>query len=426
MKWLTACGAAAILSSCATTSVATTPAATSAAPSVARTDHADWQTDHDDPLADRMRGFATRLAGYNWLPTNEQARGFLVVGNGVTLPVDVPSGECRAWTIIGTAGIRDIDTTLFVPNGDLLAEDVEEDAHPTVVACANETPLHFYVVARAYAGAGAYLMASFQGAPSSLSAVAQALGGKPGIAGADEAETIVDARIRELAEGISRRGFTQAPDEAYHVRVDEHQSVRSPLVVRAGRCYTAGAFADRSQHDLNLRVLDAEAREVARESSASADSILQFCPENAGNWALEITSNSGNGEAAVEIFSGTEEAVGGNGGLWLGVRDRDVAASSDDAISGERSRLAAGGVVEKNITQLSACDVVTAQPGRGLGRLRIEARRTDSNALEVAEAQDATTAARLRICAPARTRWTVVIVAQLGEGVIGFKHEADH
>lgn len=393
------------------------------APQTRVTAESDWQRAPNDPLAERMRESAMRLAQGGWQPSSAAARGFIVVGTAVTLPVEVPENSCVAWLSVGSTGIRDLDATLFDEDGNTVAEDVEEDAHPTIAACATDSPKRYYVVLRAYAGAGAYLMASFHGAPATLAALGQILGGKPGIASAAETENAVDGRVRLFAEGVARRSFANDSD-SYRIAVSPGTWVRSNFRVETAHCYTVGAFADGDVASAQLRVLDPSGRIIARDESASLDAAAQFCAPREGSYSIEVTSARGAGGVVVASFSATEADIGGTGALWLGVRTvEDISSRSLTPVDGALHTLRAGGVGEHTVTTApSRCSKVEVTPGAGLGRFSIEARNLRTNQLVRTQSSGSNEGAQIELCTPSEaSEWRVLVSAHVGSGNYALK-----
>lgn len=382
-----------------------------------------WQNAPNDPLAERMRESAARLTQGGWQAGSAAARGFIVVGTAVTLPVEVPENSCVAWLSVGSTGIRDLDATLFDEDGNTVAEDVEEDAHPTIAACATDKPMRYYAVLRAYAGAGAYLMASFRGSQGTLASLGQILGGKPGIASTAETPNAVDGRVRRFAEGVARRSFTNDGD-SYRIAVSPWTWVRSNIRVETAHCYTVGAFADGDVASAQLRVLDPSGRVIARDESASLDAAAQFCASREGSYAVEVTSARGAGGIVIASFSATEADIGGTGALWLGVRTvEDISRRSLTPADGAVHTIRAGGVGEHAVTTTtSRCSKVEITPGVGLGRFSIEARNLRTNELVRAQSAGSDEGAQIELCTPSEaSEWHVLVSAHVGSGNYALK-----
>lgn len=350
---------------------------------------AAWMAESDDPLATEMRGIADRMraAGLGVGPI--EGEGFLTTGEQRTEAIEVPAGTCATIVAVAARGIRDLDATLFAPSGDVLAEDIEPDAHPTIQVCAGEQARRLYYGLHAYDGAGSYLFASFVGDRSSFGAAARIVGGRPGVVSDGRGRGDQDVRLRELTQGVSRRGFRPHGDPVA-VPLAPDQRVRLPLEVERGHCYTVAALSVPGLEDVDVRVLDELDRELATDDAASADAVAQLCTDRDAHLAVEVHAAAGRGEARVAFFEAGDASVGGTSGLWLGERtDTRVArATLDGTVEAElraaralgwRSpaqrgggRLVAGEAVEHPVRIAGGgCTRIVASGGRGIGKLRL-------------------------------------------------------
>ena len=126
-------------------------------------------------------------------------------------------------------------------------------------------------------------------------------------------------RLVDFREGLIRRGFAPL-DRPLDIPLAESQRMRVALPVEAGHCYTVGSFAREGLVEVNLRVLDDEGSEVARDETVGSDSSLQFCADRPGQYAAELISRDGLGVATLLLFRAPAAVVGGPTGLWLGER----------------------------------------------------------------------------------------------------------
>ena len=393
---------------------------------------ASWRT-ADDALAKRMRGLGERMEAAGLVVAEIEGRGFLASRGASNTSLWIPAGRCFTIVAIASRGVRDIDATLYTPDGDVLAEDAQPDAHPTMQVCGGATGRRLYYHLQVYDGAGAYLFASFEGDRTSFGPAARVVGGRPGvasdtIAGAPEE----DERLHEFAGGASRRGFDPVGEpEAFPLAPD--QRVRVPLPAEAAHCYTAAAFSDERLEDVDLRVFDDLGREVARDVSPRADAAVQFCTPRDGDYAVEVHARRGAGEASLAMFSGPASTVGGASGLWLGERVEALAsrapleerlraedARADDEGYGAGATVAGGRLLPAEATRhravLSAgrCARIVALGGAGVTALTLRVRSVDGQALAAGQGAAGRTA--LHVCPAERTAVTVDVVAHAGSG----------
>jgi hypothetical protein len=391
-----------------------------------------WMHAEDDPLAARMREIARRMGEAGLEAGEPSGKGFLTARAEATEPLEVPAGRCATIVAITARGIRDLDATLYAPTGDVLAEDVEPDAHPTIQVCAGEAPRRLYYALVAYDGAGTFAYVSFLGDRSSLDRAAEVVGGQPGVVSDDDQGSEEDVRLREITAGVRRRGF-RPEGTPMSVPIAEGQRVRVPLHTEPARCYTVVSLAGPNVRDLNLLVVDELGVEVARDVSSSKDATVQLCADREADFAAEVHAAGGAGEARVAIFAGAEREVGSTSGLWLG--ERSAGARSplplEDAVradlDGARAvgwadprRTAAGSLVGgqavAHALALAAnrCTLLVATGGRGVGRLHL--RVVDENGRALAVRGGHAPSATARVCTEESTRVSAQVVARRGEG----------
>ena len=241
--------------------------------------------------------------------------------------------------------MRDLDATLYAPSGDVLAQDTAEDAHPTLQLCApGAVARRAYVFVRAYNGTGAYLLATFRSLPAALPALAQLVGGTPGVASDNPAAVADDDRLRDFALGASSRGFASRGAPRV-VPLAATQTVRIPLSLAAAECVSVIALAESGLEDVDAQLLDADGTELARDVGTGPDATLQYCADTAAERSLALTAVRGQGSARVAVFAGPATRVGGTSGLWLGQRDANFVSARplDVGIAAARAHAPADG-----------------------------------------------------------------------------------
>lgn len=391
-----------------------------------------WQ-DEADPIASRMREIDAQMRQAGLTAGAVHGRGFLAHRATETLPLELPAGRC--WTIaaITTSGIDDLDAVLYAPSGDVLAEDIEPDAHPSIQVCGGPDGRRAYYHLQAYAGSGVYLFATFESEDrAGFEPAARILGGRPGVVAEDAQGAEQDSRLREHTSGLVRRGFRPvSPPEPVPLGLD--QRVRVPLVVERGDCYSAAAFAGEGLSDVDLVVLDEAGGEIARDVGPTRDPAAQFCAEAGGDFAVELHAVSGRGAARLALYHAPGSVVGGTSGLWRGIRreqqtvaldlpgavERDLATARRTGwAGGSRTAdgvLARGEAVAHEVTLPGGrCTrlLVTGGPGIGWLWLRLIDGAGDDLVAPVAGAGSAAIGA----CPDRTTRAELQIVSRGGSG----------
>jgi hypothetical protein len=391
-------------------------------------------------IARRLEQLRTLLEARGARYEGVAAGGFITHGTAVTTSFDVRAGRCVSIVALSSAGISDLDAHLFAPDGEMLAEDVEEDNHPTVQLCAVE-PRRVYHVLEAYAGQGAYVIAAFATDRRGLETVAQAVGGRPGTA-ASASATASDAerRLTELRDGIARRGFTPSAD-VQRAPFAAAGALRFPVAVTPDRCYTFAAFAEGAITDADLGVYDADGEEIARDVRPERDAFVQLCPASAGTLALEVRARPGPGVVVVQAFAADAASLGGANTLWLGERTAWGASATPlaQALEATQRGLATQGYTPATrATTLTfgsgesreerynhagaangACVVVAAVAGRGLGRLGTLV--YDASGDLVARGAARGPASVAVVCSHARESLVVRVRAEVGSGEVGYQ-----
>jgi len=416
----------ALLAACGGTSAPLTPSTGAATQSAS--------TSSPDALDARLAELTTRLRRSGVALSGTPTRGFLAGGESATVRVVAPAGSCATITTLASAGVRDLDATLFAPSGEVLAEDVAEDAHPTVQLCAaaNEAR-RGYVVVRAYSGAGAYFVATFVGPQAALAPVAVAIGGTPGLASNSVTEVADDARLRDHTLGASRRGFS-ARGEPRRVPLATGQTVWIPLPVSAAECVSVLALAERGLEDVDAQLLDADGTEITRDVGTGRDASVQHCAERAAELVLVLTAKRGQGSARVAVFAGPVTRVGGASGLWLGqpAADRTATRTVDASLADARARATAAnfavrgrplrttvgrGGAERTSARLAAntCTRFELSAGPGIARPYLLV-SVDGAPLTEHESRGEAQPAIAHVCTRAALDVDLAIVARSGNG----------
>jgi hypothetical protein len=303
-------------------------------------------------------------------PARAEHAGFLVAGEPTSFAVDVPPGLCATVVTVASGGLRDLDATLFDPDGSLLAEDVEADAHPTLQLCAAHAPRRAYVVLRAYAGAGAYVARVIPSRRAALSVIAAAVGGRPGVAPDAPPESGTGLGMHDVAavlarvdRAMRRRGFG-AHAEIFDLALDARRETWVPVEVPAGRCVSvvvaivedsveagrASSDAGRERRAIaaSVTLVDDAGIPRARATTFEGAQVVQDCPGRAGRHAVILQSARAQ-LLRIAVYFGDVARVGGTSGLFAGERAYDEVARRplDEAVAATRREAAAAGFVRR-------------------------------------------------------------------------------
>jgi hypothetical protein len=391
-----------------------------------------WRSDVEHPLAEDMRELAGQMRKEGLEVGGLEGRGFLAMRQSATFRLRIPASRCLTVVALTSSGLSDLDATLYTPGGDVLAEDVQPDAHPTVQVCGGEQGRRLYYHVRAYEGAGAYLFAAFEGDRSSFEAAARVIGGRPGVAASHGTAASADPQVRELAGGLQRRGFERLGDPQ-DVPLSEGQHVRIPLKVEASHCYTVGAFGHGSISELHVQVFDELGEEVARDMSGGAEAAAQLCTERKASYSVELHAVAGKGHARVALFEGGASAVGGRSGLWLGQHraalrsetplgqtlERELGTARELGYGKARERVRgelhpSEAVAHRFEVAKGHCTMVLVTGGKGIGRLVLRVLAAEGTVLGTRDATEPRAAVRL--CAGDGKAVRAQVIARGGGG----------
>ncbi|MFO0561410.1 MAG: hypothetical protein U0269_25555 [Polyangiales bacterium] len=382
-------------------------------------------------LAQRVEAIVRGAAPSGARFTRYVAAGFLTERQSVTHAIDVPRGTCVSIVAYASPAITDLDARVYDGDGELLVEDVEPDAHPTVQLCGDEARRVFHV-AQAFEGEGAYAIAMFTGDRRAMDAIARVVGGRPGTAISTRNEaSSAERRTSELRASLQRRGFAPIGDAA-RVTFANNGAVNVPLSVSSDRCYTFAAIADEGGASADLRVFDSDDELLAFDTNAERDALVQLCPSTSGPLRLEVRGAQA-GAAVVSSFAADAASFGGSNTLWLGDRTSIAVSPAplDARLASLRARWLSAGYVapaaptvhsfaagESRETSLSLepgrCSLVAAVAGRGVGRLNLSI--FDDAGTQLARGPFFDGSATTVLCPPARERVLVRQRIEVGSG----------
>lgn len=391
----------------------------------------DWRNAEDE-LSLRMRKLAAELEPRGLRPTPPELRDFVAPGDRRTRRLTVAPRACLTLVTIATRAVHDIDAALYTPEGDLLTADTQPDAHPTIQVCAGDVTRNLYYAVHVYEGAGSLLMVPFVSDRPSLERAASILASRPAVADLSGGATGGVQLIASFADGLRRRGF-EASEAPVQLSLSAEQQVRVGFQVAAGYCYTAAGFVMSGETSLQLRVVDDEGQEVARDSGKAETAVAQFCARHPGQYAAELQGGEEGGTVVVAFYRASDAEVGGQSGLWLG--DRPLAKPSTLPLSEALSRTEAsartdgyrlatpareGRVERGEATSVpvelrgKTCTRIHAVGGRGVREL--ELRVADAEGATLAEARGDALGTYAHVCTEKPQHAVVEVHARAGYG----------
>jgi len=382
-------------------------------------------------IAQRIEAIVRSAAPSGARFTRYVAAGFLTERQSVTHAIDVPQGTCVSIVAYGSPSITDLDARVYDGEGELIVEDVEPDAHPTVQLCGDE-PRRVFHVTQAFEGEGAYAIAMFTGDRHAMDAIARIVGGRPGTAISTRNDaSSAERRTSELRASLQRRGFVAIGDTV-RLSFASHGAITVPLSVSADRCYTFAAIADDGGASADVRVFDSDDELLAFDTSVERDAIVQLCPSASGPVRLEVRSAQA-GSVLVSTFAADAASLGGSNTLWLGdrtsvtvspvpldtriasLRTRWLAAGFNAPATPSVHAFAAGESRESSITlEAGRCSLIASVAGRGVGRINLAI--FDDAGTQIARGVYFDGCATTVLCSPARERVYVRQRVEVGSG----------
>jgi hypothetical protein len=209
--------------------------------------------------------------------------------------------------------------------------------------------------------------------------------------------------------------------------------MRVAVGVESGQCYTAAGFALQGVQNVDLRVLDDEGAEVARDESGEEDASTQFCATRKAEFAAEIYGARETGTALLLLFHADAARLGGQSGLWLGERPLTAASTTllSDALvevtrratqdgfkalgASLQGRLAPGEAISHTVAlSPKRCARIQAVGGPGVRRLELVAKDAAGQTLAAAEGMAEST--YVHVCGTAAREVELQLRASEGAG----------
>jgi hypothetical protein len=244
--------------------------------------------------------FSARASRVGAGATSIAASGEVVENGWVGAFVDVPRDDCLLGYARAAPSVDDVDVAVYSDEGTALAVDEGRDVHPTVLLCTPH-PDRVYLVAHVVEGEGLVAVGAQLVPRDRAEIVARALGARGGQTGGPRPASAwpgLDETIRahRLELGGSWEEFKRVA-----LPVDARLATTVSFPVDPDQCVDALVVADEGVSQLDVEVLDARGRVVARTRSAEGPSTLTVCSPVEMAGALSIRPHSGLGLAAVVL-----------------------------------------------------------------------------------------------------------------------------
>lgn len=246
------------------------------------------------------------------------ARLFILEGEGVEVPIDLPTDHCTTFVAVSGSSVVDLRITLYDADGDEVARDDEHAegglvhvcpplpvAVPRSGALPTETATAAYhLVFESREGSGALVAAGF----------GSERGGTEGFAGLFAGLLSPRVPMREVEEHLARtraamraRGLLPVGPPVL-ATVAEGEEVRRTFVLEADRCYAVTARGAEGLSDVDVFVYDPAGAEVARDLGGDAEPSLELCTTEGGPYSVQARAFEGAGALGLMVLQGAPGA----------------------------------------------------------------------------------------------------------------------
>jgi len=218
-------------------------------------------------------------------------------GERVGAFVEVPKDACLLAYARSSASLEDIDLAAFAEEGNPIAVDEGPDPKPTLLICPPH-PDRVYVAAHAAAGEGLCVIAAQLVPRDRADIVGRAVNAHGAAPKSPETWPGLDDHVRTHRGAI---GGTWEEQRRVAVAVDSRAPSSVALTIQEGGCVDALVVPDDDVAVLDVDVLDADGRLVARAKDTSAVRSITVCSQIAVAGTLQIRPHVGRGLVAVVI-----------------------------------------------------------------------------------------------------------------------------
>jgi hypothetical protein len=218
--------------------------------------------------------------------------------------VEVPLDACLLAYGRASASLEDIDIAAFAEEGNPVAVDEGPDPKPTIMLCPPH-PGRVYVAAHAASGEGLCVVGAQLVPRDRAPAIGRAVGARGSAGGAPrtpEAWPGLDDAVRAHRAVV---GGTWAEQRRVAIAVDTRAVSAVAFAVDEGGCTDALVVPDDAVAVVDVDVLDAEGRLVARAKDGGPARSVTVCSPVAMSGSVQVRPHVGRGLAAVVVAKTT-------------------------------------------------------------------------------------------------------------------------
>jgi hypothetical protein len=246
------------------------------------------------PLLGDLPSRASRLGAG---PLAIVASGMMTEGERLGAFVEVPKDACLLAYGRASPSLEDIDLAAFAEEGNPVAVDETSDPRPTLLLCPPH-PDRVYVAAHAAAGEGLCVIGAQLVPRERAAEVGRAVGAHGSTPRTPEVWPGLEDQVR-----THRRAIGGAWDEQRRVAVAADARAVSAVAfnVEEGGCSDALVVPDEDVAIVDVDVLDAEGRIVARAKESGTVRSVTLCSPLAIAGSLQVRPHVGRGTVAVVV-----------------------------------------------------------------------------------------------------------------------------
>lgn len=330
--------------------------------------------------------------------------------------LNLREGECYVFATLGGPGSIDTDVFLNDRSGVQLQADTRRDRDATIQYCAQATGSYALLV-RMYEGRGPLFTVAY------VQNGSQAQQTHPVMEPTSTAGASLQENFALLNADMHARGY-ESYGEQTHGSLEEGGDRNFEIQLEGGRCYAILAVGDTSVRDLDLRLLNQRGEEVDRDTGSDARPTVRVCPENSGNFQMQVQMTRGSGAYVYAPYRwprGTRGPFGLEGLTWVRLSEVTALLSvegyePDPGFTPESGRLAREGATATHAVDLTAgeCYAVVVVGGEGVNDLDVTLSRDGSRLASDFGSRNAFPS--VRQCVQSDGRYSIDIRAAEGSG----------
>lgn len=239
----------------------------------------------------------TRASHFGAGPLAIVASGPISEGERVGAFVEVPKNACLLVYARASASLEDIDLAAFAEEGNPIAVDETRDAKPTLLVCPPH-PDRMYVAVHAASGEGLCVIGAQLVPRDRAEAVGRAVGAHGASPKSPETWPGLDDHVRVHRAAL---GGTWEEQRRVAVAVDSRAPSAVSFPIEEGGCTDAVVVPDEDVAVVDVDVLDAEGRVVARAKDTAAVRSITVCSQLSITGSLQVRPHVGRGLVAVVL-----------------------------------------------------------------------------------------------------------------------------